>query len=230
MPRVCTVCSHPARADIDRALARGGGSVNLAALGREHHLDRNALRRHAETHLPALLVRFAEEDAAVSVAGIRSEMRGLYDRALDLLADAEAGVVVGTDKEGNPIRKRSVTSVVKALREVRGVLMDLHRLAGGESERESAPSRADLTDSIEAALLRVVERGRSQRERDEDALDVPSRDAGPPPGAGGAGLASAPAPSRVGGTPSIPRDHSSTLSEMSEEGQGRGDSDEGPAS
>lgn len=225
MPRHCSVCSNPARADIDRALARGGPDTNLSALGREHGVDRNSLRRHRDEHLPALLTRFAEEDTAVTVAGIRSEMRGLYERALDLLALAEAGTLVGTDEDGEPIRRVSVTSVARALREVRGVLTDLHRLAGGEGERETRTTRADLTDSIEEALRRVVERGRSAREREEEAgvVDVASRVvepapgalAAPPPGEGDPGLASTPAPSRVGGTPSAVRDHPTTLSDSS---------------
>lgn len=48
MPRPCTVCQHPQRAAVERALALGESNRRIAA---EHGLDEKALRRHKSEHL-----------------------------------------------------------------------------------------------------------------------------------------------------------------------------------
>src|SRR4051812_3064907 len=54
----CTVCSHPKRAEIDRALVEGEPDTKVSASFRK--LSDDAVRRHREAHLPARLAMAAE--------------------------------------------------------------------------------------------------------------------------------------------------------------------------
>lgn len=68
MSRACSVCQHPERPVLDRALARGEGTV---IRGRRYGLTKDALRNHREKHLlylfdPALGLESGD------LAGIRS--------------------------------------------------------------------------------------------------------------------------------------------------------------
>ncbi len=51
MPRLCTICTHPARATIDEGLVTG---QSLRALSAAYGLSKSAVDRHKDSHLPAL--------------------------------------------------------------------------------------------------------------------------------------------------------------------------------
>jgi hypothetical protein len=50
MPRMCSVCTHPARVTIDEGLVTG---QSLRAISAEYGLSKSAVDRHKESHLPA---------------------------------------------------------------------------------------------------------------------------------------------------------------------------------
>lgn len=102
MPRVCTICAHPDREAIEKAMV---ASQPYRAIARQWRVGRDALRNHKEGHLPALLVKAvqagerdraeelreqaraqeaAEEALALDVMG---ELRGLFV-TVHLLRDA----------------------------------------------------------------------------------------------------------------------------------------------
>src|SRR5262249_4654161 len=54
MPRVCTICTHPARAAIDDGLEAG---QPLRAVAGQYSLSKSALDRHKDSHLPAHLAQ-----------------------------------------------------------------------------------------------------------------------------------------------------------------------------
>jgi len=89
MPRVCTVCAHPERHAIDRALVAGEAAASVAARYRTKTgpLGRMAVQRHREEHVPAAL---AQTKAAADVANadaIMAELRRALAR-VNLLFDA----------------------------------------------------------------------------------------------------------------------------------------------
>jgi hypothetical protein len=51
MPRLCTICTHPARTTIDEGLVTG---QSLRALSAAYGLSKSAVDRHKDGHLPAL--------------------------------------------------------------------------------------------------------------------------------------------------------------------------------
>ncbi len=62
MPRVCTICQHSSRADIDQALAAGTSYRNIA---KQYNVSPQAMFRHKDEHVPVTL---AKAEAAKEVA------------------------------------------------------------------------------------------------------------------------------------------------------------------
>jgi hypothetical protein len=54
MPRLCTICTHPARATIDDGLVTG---QSVRAISAEYGVSKSAVDRHKDSHLPAALTQ-----------------------------------------------------------------------------------------------------------------------------------------------------------------------------
>ena len=79
MPRSCTICEHPDREAIDRALVGDSSNLSVSSL---FGVSESAVRRHKANHLPAKLV-MAEKAAEVAEAGsLLAQVRDLQSRAL----------------------------------------------------------------------------------------------------------------------------------------------------
>jgi hypothetical protein len=118
MPRSCTVCEHPEKEAIDRALVGGASNRSLASL---YDVSEAAARRHKANHLPAKLV-MAEKAAEVAEANdLLAQMRDLQARTLVIL-------------EGAEITKQHRTAL-SAIREARSNLELLAKLLGELDER-----------------------------------------------------------------------------------------------
>ncbi len=118
MPRTCTVCEHPKRAEVDKALAGGASNRSVASL---YDVSEASVRRHKGNHLPARLV-LAEKAAEVAEADdLLEQVRGLQARALSILDRAE---------ESGELR-----TALGAIREARGNLELLAKLLGELDDR-----------------------------------------------------------------------------------------------
>lgn len=85
MPRSCTVCTHPNRAEIDRALISG---TALRDIARRWSVSKDAAARHKADHLPATLTKAKEaEDVAHAIDVVR-QLRAINAAALGVLRDA----------------------------------------------------------------------------------------------------------------------------------------------
>jgi hypothetical protein len=119
LARTCTVCSHPEREAIDRALVEGQSSGKLA--GRYRTLDERAIRRHRSNHLPTTLARAREAEEVSRADDLLDQVRGLQNRVLTILGKAEnAG---------------ELRTALGAIREARGNLELLAKLLGELDER-----------------------------------------------------------------------------------------------
>jgi len=119
LARTCTVCSHPEREAIDRALVEDQSTGKLA--GRYRTLDERAIRRHRSNHLPAALVRAREAEEVSRADDLLAQVRSLQDRALTILGRAE---------DSGDLR-----TALGAIREARGNLELLAKLLGELDER-----------------------------------------------------------------------------------------------
>jgi len=119
VPRSCTVCAHPKREEVDRALVEGVSAAEIS--GRYRTVGERAVRRHRSNHLPAKLV-MAEKAAEVAQAdNLLDQVGDLQRRALAILDMAE---------EAGELR-----TALSAIREARGNLELLAKLLGELDER-----------------------------------------------------------------------------------------------
>jgi hypothetical protein len=81
MARVCTVCAHPERAEIDTALIGGDSNSGIA---RKYGLSEDAIRRHLAAHLAPATAdakRARERDLFAEVEGLMRRIDGALDRS-----------------------------------------------------------------------------------------------------------------------------------------------------
>jgi hypothetical protein len=140
MPRTCTICHHPDRQAIDRALLSGLPFRHIAA---QWEVSTGALQRHKEADLPALLVKAEEAVEALRAEDLLGELRALHLRTLRLLDQAEQTKQLGV--------------AMTAIREARGNLELLAKLVGQLDTRPTlnlliAPEWL----SLRAVLLRAL--------------------------------------------------------------------------
>lgn len=116
MPRVCTVCTHPKRSAIDRALIVA--STPNRRIATRYGLSESSVRRHRAEHIPAMLVK-AEEAATIAEAGtLLQQVEALRDRSLQLLTKAEEAGDLRTALAG----VREARACIELLLEVEGEL------------------------------------------------------------------------------------------------------------
>jgi hypothetical protein len=87
MPRTCTICSHPLRAEIDRVLSEGGLIAQTAS---DYAVSPDALKRHRANHLLPAMAKELSSDPELAHVDPLAEIRSLYHRISDHLARAEA--------------------------------------------------------------------------------------------------------------------------------------------
>ena len=118
MPRSCTVCEHPERDAIDRALVGGASNRSAASL---YDVSEAAMRRHKGNHLPAKLVMAEKAAEVVEADNLLDQVKDLQGRAYAILDRAE---------EAGELR-----TALSAIREARGNLELLAKLLGELDER-----------------------------------------------------------------------------------------------
>lgn len=84
MPRVCTVCTHPKRGEIDAALVAGEAYRHIAA---RFGISTGALQRHRE-HLPKQLVKAQEQEDVRQALDVIRQLRLINGATLNILKQA----------------------------------------------------------------------------------------------------------------------------------------------
>ena len=118
MPRSCTVCEHPEREEIDRALVGETSNLSVSSL---FGVSESAVRRHKANHLPAKLVMAQGAEEVARADSLLDQVRDLQDKALGILDKAE---------DAGELR-----TALGAIREARGNLELLAKLLGELEER-----------------------------------------------------------------------------------------------
>ena len=86
MTRLCTICTHPESAAIDRALFAREPNRRVAT---QFGVSEGAIRRHKAEHLRDKLSQAAEARDADEAVDLLVEMHALRRKAMDLLTKAE---------------------------------------------------------------------------------------------------------------------------------------------
>ncbi len=87
---LCSICNHPDRTAIDKALVTRSASMRDVA--GHYGVSRSALSRHKANHLPRLVEAAKASEAAQAVTSgvaLMDELDGLLNRALAILEAAE---------------------------------------------------------------------------------------------------------------------------------------------
>ena len=90
MPQKCSVCIHPERAEIDKALV---ARVSLRTIADQYGLSKTALIRHKASHMAAAVVAARASEEAVQIRQgltLDEQLHSLQARTLAILASAEA--------------------------------------------------------------------------------------------------------------------------------------------
>jgi hypothetical protein len=135
MPRTCTICEHPERGEIDRALVGGASNRSAASL---YDVSEAAVRRHKANHLPAKMVMAQAAEEVAEADSLLDQVRDLQGRAYGILDKAEAA--------------DDLRTALGAIREARGNLELLAKLLG---ELDEHP-QVNLNVSPEWLELRAV--------------------------------------------------------------------------
>lgn len=85
MTRTCTVCGHPERHAIEKALVAGGAYRDIAG---RYNLTKSAVERHKADHLPAALVAAAGATETRQALDVLQQLRTINAAALTVLRDA----------------------------------------------------------------------------------------------------------------------------------------------
>ena len=135
MPRSCTVCEHPKREGIDRALVGETSNLSVSSL---FGVSESAVRLHKANHLPATLAKAHEAAEVANADDLLGQVRALHATTLGILKTAEE-----TGK---------LPVALGAIREARGNLELLAKLLG---EIDDRPQVAVLIASPEWLALRA---------------------------------------------------------------------------
>ena len=135
MPRSCTVCEHPERERIDKALVGDASNRSVASL---YDVSEAAVRRHKANHLPAKLVMAQAAEEVAQADDLLGQMQDLQARTLAILEAAE-----GTQQH---------RTALAAIREARSNLELLAKLLGELDEQPVV----NLSVSAEWLELRAV--------------------------------------------------------------------------
>ena len=86
MPRVCTICTHERRADIDSALLAEEPYRHIAT---RYGTSTGALQRHRE-HLPKQLVKAQEQEDISQAIDVVKQLKAINGATLAILKEARA--------------------------------------------------------------------------------------------------------------------------------------------
>jgi hypothetical protein len=88
VPQRCTVCDHPERRAIDKALALGQEAKRTIA--HRHGLSHYAVLRHEDEHLPARLAKAQEATDVRAALDVVKQLEAINGAALRVLSEARA--------------------------------------------------------------------------------------------------------------------------------------------
>ena len=138
MGRKCSVCTHPQRESIDRAIVEGQSN---RAIARQYGLSKDAVARHAEKHLPAALVE-------VAAASESTHVDDLWTRVSRLILEAD-------ELQRHGRRAKDARAWAAGIREARSCLELLAKIGAARmlGQRDAEDDAGDL--EVARAVLRA---------------------------------------------------------------------------
>ena len=132
MPRQCTICTHPEREQIERALVSGRSLRNVAE---QFGCSATALHRHKRDHLPGSLAQARQAQDVARADSVLEEIRAEIRRIQRLYKKAEA---ILDRAQNQPIALKSIRELSRLHKEMRETLELLARISGEFEQQPSA--------------------------------------------------------------------------------------------
>jgi hypothetical protein len=85
MAQTCTICKHPGRADIDKALVAGESYRSIAA---RFSVSESAVFRHRESHIPAAIMAAAGAEQIQQALDVMGQLKAINAASLLILNEA----------------------------------------------------------------------------------------------------------------------------------------------
>jgi hypothetical protein len=145
MPRVCTICNHEDREEIDRRLVNGESYTKIA---KEFSVSYPALYRHNDVHIPEALVKAEDAKAIANGDNLLDSIKSLAERATVILDRAE--------------QSGDMKTALGGIREARGCIELLAKIEGQINNRPQVNVQLNLLQSPEwielrGQILRAIE-------------------------------------------------------------------------
>lgn len=168
MARPCTVCEHPRREDVDRALV--GGRESFRDIAGRTDLTRAALQRHRENHLSASLQRVHEArgaQGAERALSLLERLESMVERMDRFVDQAETGGSSAQFLGGMRELRATVELLGKATGELEtgGTTVNVVNLATSEEWR-----------SVQSTILRALAPHPEARQAVVRALTTPEQE------------------------------------------------------
>lgn len=182
--RPCSVCTHPARADIERAIATVGG-LSRAAREIDACPDRRSLRRHRDNCMAGVIGQHRAEITEGMVSTAKDRAEALYRQANTLLSQARRLVrEAQKEKEDTATRAKALTAAAAVVGRIAPVVELLGRMTG-----ELRPSvsvnvileSAEFKRVLQALLSAVAPYGPEALSAVAQALQLLEAEPAPPP-------------------------------------------------
>lgn len=91
MPQTCSICNHPHRAEIERALVAGEPLRDIARrCPGSRPVSRSALHRHRKEHLPAHLLKAVEQEDVSQAIDVVRQLKAINVACLEILQKSRA--------------------------------------------------------------------------------------------------------------------------------------------
>lgn len=115
MAMKCTICTHPERDAIEKAILAGQSNRSIAA---QYKISQTAVQRHKDNHLPEHLAKATAAEQVTKADDLISDLQYLRDKAIMFLDKAEQSDDM---RAAAPLISAAV-KVIETLAEVRGEL------------------------------------------------------------------------------------------------------------
>jgi len=135
LPRKCSVCEHEKVEAINQAIIN---NEPLRDIARQHFLNKDAIARHRDNHLPGAMTKAQEAEEVTQANNLLVQVEELRAKAWEILNKAE--------------QKRDLKTALQGVREAKGCLELLAKLQG-ELQQEGT---INITLAPEWLELRAV--------------------------------------------------------------------------
>jgi len=115
VPRLCLVCSHPEREEIDRCLVEG---VSFRIVSKRFTVSVASIQRHNKDHIPAHIAKAQEAAQVANADDLLQQLKALRNKAIGILQKAETAGDYRTALMGI----REARGCIEVLMEVEGEL------------------------------------------------------------------------------------------------------------